>query len=156
MAHVAPYSPCDAGPELRKKFEGAIEAAETFIGGRAKFMHAWRRRQLLGHRQSGTHGKAVVMALLQRHGSERHSTVRTAVVPNVRRNQLQEHPRRHVARGSTLYSDALKSYEPKTPPRRRRRRRNSMAERRGKVRQGLPTSPWSWSCGDLNSGSVNW
>jgi transposase-like protein len=100
---------------FEKKFEGVIEADETFVGGRAKFMHADRRRRVFGDRKAGHAGKAVVMGLLERHGSEGHSTVRTMVVPNVRRRELQLHIRKNVKTGSTLVTDALKSYEPKTP-----------------------------------------
>jgi transposase-like protein len=100
---------------FEKKFEGVIEADETFVGGRAKYMHAWKRKQMLGGHTSGTRGKAIVMALLERHGERGHSTVRTAVVPNNRRREIQLHLRKHVKAGSTLVTDALKSYEPKTP-----------------------------------------
>jgi len=56
------------------------------------------------------------MGLLQR-GPKGESIVRTEVVPNTRRRNLQQHIRRHVVMDgeTTLYSDALKSYEPKTP-----------------------------------------
>lgn len=98
-----------------KKFEGAVEADESFIGGRAKYMHAWRRKNVTKGRSTGVWGKTAVMALLQRHGSEGHSTVRAIVVPNTRRTSLQMEIRKHVKTGSTLYTDALKSYDPKTP-----------------------------------------
>src|SRR5262249_30258481 len=56
-----------------------------------------------------------VFALLERHGSDGPSQVRAMVVPNTRRTALQYEIRKHVKTGSTLYTDALKSYEPKTP-----------------------------------------
>jgi transposase-like protein len=98
-----------------KKLEGAVEADETFVGGRAKFMHESRRRRVFGDRQAGSVGKAAVMALLQRHGDEGHSTVRAFVVPSTRRRALLWQIRQHLKPGTVLYTDALKSYEPKTP-----------------------------------------
>lgn len=98
-----------------QKFEGQVEADETFIGGKAKYMHAWRRKQITKGRSTGFWGKTAVMALLERHGSEGHSKVRAFVVPNTRRTALQYEIRKHVKTGATLYTDALKSYEPKTP-----------------------------------------
>lgn len=63
-------------------------------------------------------GKVAVMGLLDRHGRDGHSIVRTSVVPNVRRKNLQGEIRKHVTMDgkTTVYSDALKSYEPVTPP----------------------------------------
>ncbi len=105
---------------FEKKFSGAIEADETFVGGRAKFMHAARWKRLTEESRKrgtrGTFGKTAIFALLQRHGADgEHSQVRTFVVPNVRRTSLYYHMRHHVKEGSTVYTDALKSYTPKVP-----------------------------------------
>jgi transposase-like protein len=99
-----------------QRLSGHVEADETFIGGRGRFMHADKKRGVLKGRQSGLIGKIAVMGLLQR-GPKGESIVRTEVVPNTRRRNLQQHIRRHVVMDgeTTLYSDALKSYEPKTP-----------------------------------------
>ena len=51
-----------------RKFSGIVEADETFIGGKARNMHA-KRRAKKGLR------KAAVMGLLERHGPDNHSTV---------------------------------------------------------------------------------
>jgi transposase-like protein len=94
------------------KMGGEIEVDETFIGGKARFMHKDRRERVIKGK-TGAVGKVAVMGLLNRHGSDGHSTVRTAVVPNVRRHKLQTEIRRHVLMDgtSTVYTDALKSYE---------------------------------------------
>jgi transposase-like protein len=96
-----------------KKFDGVIEADETFIGGKSRNMHASRK---LGR---GRHGKVAVMALLQRYGrdGEGHSIVTAKVVPSVRRRVLQSHMRERIVMDgkTTVYSDALKSYEPVNP-----------------------------------------
>ena len=95
------------------KFSGHIEADETFIGGRARFMHKGRKARALKGRESGVAGKIAVAGLLER-GTNGESRVRTKIVPNVRRSQLQTEIRRHVRMdgSATVYSDALKSYEP--------------------------------------------
>src|SRR5438445_719921 len=93
------------------KFTGDVEADETFIGGRARFMHKGKRaRKITG---TGQMGKAAVMGLLERHGplADRKSRVRLKVVGGTRRHILQAEVRQNVERGANLYTDALKSYE---------------------------------------------
>jgi transposase-like protein len=87
---------------------GEVEVDETFIGGKARFMHKWKREQKI----TGTGGKdkSAVMGLLERHGPDGHSRVKVRHVPNVRRKTLAPEVRQHVAPGATVYSDALKSY----------------------------------------------
>ncbi|MGA2711607.1 MAG: IS1595 family transposase [Bryobacteraceae bacterium] len=57
-----------------------IEADETMIGGKARNMHPGRRSKM---RERGNFGKAIVSAVLERHGK-----VRATVVPN-RRNGME-------------------------------------------------------------------
>ncbi|MDX6498905.1 MAG: hypothetical protein QOG23_2165 [Blastocatellia bacterium] len=90
-----------AAPE---KLSGHVEVDETFIGGKARFMHKGARARKI-HGTGGSAGKVAVMGLLERHGE-----VRTMVVPNVRRHSLDGEVRKHVESGSTVYSDALPSY----------------------------------------------
>lgn len=99
--------------EHNDKFSGHVEADETFIGGKGRFMHAGRKARVLKGRQSGVVGKIAVAGLLER-GEDGTSRVRTKVVPNVRRFHLAQEIRKHVQMdgSSTIYSDALKSYEP--------------------------------------------
>ncbi len=80
-----------------------IEADETYIGGKARNMHQGKRDK---NRQLDNFGKAIVSAVLERHGE-----VRAKVVPNRRKKAIQEHVREHVEAGSTVYSDELKSYD---------------------------------------------
>ncbi|HYX31243.1 MAG TPA: IS1595 family transposase [Pyrinomonadaceae bacterium] len=92
------------GMEPSEKMVGHIEVDETFIGGRARYMHkADRKRKIHG---TGGYGKVAVMGLLDRHSKQ----VRTMVVPNVRRRSLDPVVRQHVEAGSNIYSDAFKSY----------------------------------------------
>jgi transposase-like protein len=100
-----------------KPLQGHVEADETFVGGKAENMHHEKWQRVLRGRRGGAIGKVAVLGLLQRTSPDGHSVVRTEIVPNVRRKNLQGHLRRHVQMDgkSTLYTDALKSYEPVTP-----------------------------------------
>ncbi len=81
-----------------------VEVDETFIGGKARNMHQSKRAV----RITGTGGndKTAVVGLLERGGE-----FRATLIPNRKKNQLQEHVKTYVAVSSALYSDALKSYD---------------------------------------------
>lgn len=96
----------DPGP-----FRGHVEADETFVGGRARFMHKDKRDRVFKGRQAGRFGKIAVWGVLERGTSERQSRVKTQVVKNVRRGQVLLNVKKNVIQGTTLYTDALKSYE---------------------------------------------
>ncbi len=91
------------------KMSGEVEVDETFIGGKARFMHKAKRAAKITAR--GGKDKSAVMGLLERHGPLGHSRVRLKHVPNVRRMALVPEVQQHVAPGTTVYSDALKSYD---------------------------------------------
>ena len=91
------------------KLGGDTEADETFIGGKARFMHKSRRAKII--KGTGGMGKAAVMGLLERHGPDGHSRVVLQHVPNVRRGSLVPHIREHVEPGSEVFTDALPSYD---------------------------------------------
>jgi transposase-like protein len=84
---------------------GHVEADETYIGGRARFMHKQKRVY-----KQGPAGKLAVMGLLQRSGPGKRSRVHLQEVPNVRGHRLHKIIKANVERGSSLYTDALKSY----------------------------------------------
>jgi transposase-like protein len=86
------------------KLGGEVEVDETFIGGKARNMHADKRAEKITGR--GPEGKAIVAAVLERGG-----TVRAQVCTTRRKPELQAMVRENVEAGSELYSDALKSYE---------------------------------------------
>lgn len=88
---------------------GEVEVDETFIGGKARFMHKDKREAQIKGR--GSVGKTAVLGLLERHGPDGHSAVRTKVVPNTRRNSLSPEVRKNVTPGSNVYTDALRSYD---------------------------------------------
>src|SRR5438132_6875526 len=64
-----------------EKLSGHVEVDETFIGGKARFMHKHKREQKI--KGTGGYGKVAVMGLLERHGE-----VRCQVVENRRRKSL--------------------------------------------------------------------
>jgi transposase-like protein len=88
-----------------RPFAGHIEVDETFIGGKARNMHARRRRAKIQGR--GTVGKAVVMGLLERHSRK----VRTIVVSDRTAEIVQPIVRKNVMPLSDLYTDEMQSYE---------------------------------------------
>ncbi len=93
------------------KLSGSVEVDETFIGGKARNMH----RSTLAKRvaqfatpytgRNQNIGKVAVMGLLERHGE-----ARTMVVSNTKRKSLHGEVSKHVEQGSTVYTDALRSY----------------------------------------------
>jgi transposase-like protein len=87
---------------------GEVEVDETFIGGRARFMHEDKRAEKITG--TGGMGKTAVMGLLERHGKDGHSRVKAKVVPNTRRKTLSPEVRENVEEGSEVFTDALKSY----------------------------------------------
>jgi transposase-like protein len=86
------------------KLSGEIEADESFIGGKARFMHRDKRAEKI--HGTGPMGKAIVAAVLERGGE-----IRAQVLPTRRKRDVQAMVRENVEAGSDLYTDALKSYE---------------------------------------------
>lgn len=99
---------CMLGLESPNKLSGHVEADESFIGGKARNMHAGKRaRKITG---TGGKDKTAVVGILERSKDGKNSTVRTTVVPNRKKRSLQAEVRKHVEAGSALYTDALQSY----------------------------------------------
>lgn len=110
-----------------EKMSGTVEADETLIGGKARFMHADRKARTL-KKGRGSAGKAIVMGLLERHGIDKSqkvidtldydpkkdkkaSRVKTTVIPHTKRKIVQGEIRAHVEPGSEIFTDALASYQ---------------------------------------------
>lgn len=83
---------------------GEVEVDETFIGGKARNMHASKRAKKI----TGTGGKdkEIAMGMVERGGK-----VKVFHVDNRKKKALQAHVREHVEAGSAIFSDELKSYE---------------------------------------------
>ena len=92
------------------KLGGEVEADETYIGGKARNMHAGKRKRLNVKRGRSIAGKVAVMGLLERYGKDGHSRVRTEVLNSLRKHTVQGHVRTHVESGSTLHTDSYESY----------------------------------------------
>src|SRR6266853_588190 len=89
------------------KFSGHVEADETYIGAKARYMHKDKRTGV-GH--AGLK-KTAVQGILERTTNEKHSRVVLKVVSNTRRPELCGNVRQHVKEGSTVCTDALMSYD---------------------------------------------
>jgi transposase-like protein len=91
------------------KFDGDVEADETYIGGKAENMHEWDKL-CKGVQGRGTVGKAIVFGVLQRNTKDTNSKAKVKVVKNTKKVTLQPALRDRVAPGANLYTDALQSY----------------------------------------------
>jgi len=92
---------------------GAVEADETFVGGKQANMHKDRRVRMQKARSeirnedaAGHIGKTAVMGILDRETRQ----MRAKVVPNVRRETLQAEVLKHVEHGSNVYTDDAGAY----------------------------------------------
>ncbi len=90
---------------------GAVESDETFIGPNPIKMHRDRRlklQQIRGQQRRGDMylGKTAVMGLLDRDARE----IRCRVIPNVRRETLQNEILNNIEYGSRLYTDDAAGY----------------------------------------------
>lgn len=86
-----------------EKLGGEIEVDETYIGGKARFMHKKKREAMIKGR--GSVGKVAVMGLLERHGE-----VRTKVIREADQETLHGEVKRHVEKGADLFTDGWKGY----------------------------------------------
>jgi transposase-like protein len=84
---------------------GPIEVDETFIGGKLKNMH--KDKKVRYEKRGGSHGKTVVMGMLDRELRQ----VRAKVVPNVKRETLQAEVMDQVKYGTQVYTDEHVGYD---------------------------------------------
>ncbi len=92
------------------KIDGDVEVDETYIGGKSRNMHVAKRKRVGMQRGRSMAGKIAVMALLERHGKDGVSQVRTEILAGRKSGSLQSQVRKHVAEGSNVYTDAFYSY----------------------------------------------
>lgn len=93
---------------------GEVEADETFVGGTTKNMHKDRKLRMYQERSkirnwqcgSKNPNKTAVQGLLDRDARQ----IRAKVIPNVKRETLQNEILNNVEFGSKLYTDAANTY----------------------------------------------
>ena len=90
----------DLGTKLGSNDGGEVEVDESFVGGKLRNMHADRRARWEAKR-GGSVGKTVVMGILDRDARQ----VRAKVVPDVKRETLQNEVLQNVKYGSAVYTD---------------------------------------------------
>ena len=83
---------------------GPIEVDETHIGPKPQKMHRTKRLQMHAERRERT---AVVMGMLDRESRQ----VRAKVIPNVKRETLQNEILNQIEGGSTVYTDGAPVYD---------------------------------------------
>ena len=86
-----------------EKLSGEVECDETFIGGKAKNMHKWKREQKIKGR--GSVGKTAVFGALERQGR-----VSANVIQNTKKKTLHNEVKTKVEAGANLFTDEWKSY----------------------------------------------
>jgi transposase-like protein len=91
---------------LGGKMSGTVEADETYIGAKARNMHANKRRE----KGTGTLSKTAVLGLLERQTEGKHSRVRLKVMRGIKVRHLDPEVRANVQSGSELMTDAHPSY----------------------------------------------
>ena len=79
---------------------GEVEVDETFIGGKARNMHAGRKARVQKFGRN-TGGKAVVIGALERHTGK----VKATVAPDRKKKSIQPFVKKNVAPGSDIHSD---------------------------------------------------
>jgi transposase-like protein len=85
------------------KDSGGVEVDETFVGGKVKNMHKSRRARFGG----GITGKTVVQGMFDRDLRQ----VRASVVPNTKRETLQNQVLNNVRYGTKVYTDDAVPYD---------------------------------------------
>jgi transposase-like protein len=84
---------------------GPVEVDETFVGPDTRKMH--RSRRLRSIELNGSHGKAIVMGMLDRDTRQ----VRAKMIPNVKRDTLQREIINGIESKSKVYTDQAVGYD---------------------------------------------
>jgi len=92
--------------ELGSKFSGEVEADETFIGGKARNMHANVKARRITGQGRNTDDKIMVMGILERGGK-----VRTKIVADRKQETLHGNVRANVEAGTSLFTDTFGAYK---------------------------------------------
>jgi len=87
------------------KLGGTVEVDESFIGGKARFMHKGKRRA----KGTGPVAMTAVQGLLERHAGG--SKIIVKVMKNRKRIEAQKNVFEYVLKGSEVFTDALPSHK---------------------------------------------
>jgi transposase-like protein len=94
---------------------GPVEADETFVGAKTRFMHKSRLKKIRAAQnlnvipsENPYANKTVVFGMLDREARR----VRAMVIPNIKRATLQEQILNNIKGGSTVYTDEYHGYQP--------------------------------------------
>ncbi len=101
MLHRVRLAMQDAG---FNKLAGEVEVDETFIGAKARNMHASKRAEKIHGR--GPEGKEIVFGMVERGGK-----VVVGHVDTRKKKELQPLIRERIDAGAAIFSDELKSYD---------------------------------------------
>ena len=91
--------------DLPTQFSGVVEVDETYIAG-TWYNKRWATRKQGTKRGRGT-TKQPIFGIFER----KRSVVRIWVVPNVQKRTLMPLIKRHITKGSTIYSDGYQLYQ---------------------------------------------
>lgn len=104
----------DMGTKLGSNSGGEVEVDESFVGGKLRNMHRTRANKLNKVKQGEGYetrvhheNKSVVLGMLDRDSRQ----VRAKVVPNVKRETLQNEILANVKFGSRVYTDQAVAYD---------------------------------------------
>jgi transposase-like protein len=89
------------------KFSGRVEADETYIGAKARYMHKDKRTPV----GDAGNAKTPIQGVLERTTEGKPSRVRLKVLKTTRKTELQSMVREIVEKGSEVMTDAWRSYE---------------------------------------------
>ena len=93
------------------KLGGEVEVDETYIGGKARNMHASKKQRMGISQGRSMAGKVAVMGLLDRHGKGGRSQIRCEVVDGRKRHHFRPVIDQHVPAGATVNTDSHLSYQ---------------------------------------------
>jgi transposase-like protein len=104
----------DMGTKLGSNDGGEVEVDESFVGGKLKNMHRNKANKLTKIKQGSGYetrvhheNKTIVMGMLDRESRQ----VRAKVIPNVKRETLQNEILKNVKYGSAVYTDQAVGYD---------------------------------------------
>lgn len=87
----------------REPLHGEVEIDDTWVGG--------PQAGLRGSRQLKGRKAAIVLVAVEKRGDNRSGRVRMATIQDFKQTTILEFVKQHVAQGSTVYTDGLKSFD---------------------------------------------